>query len=76
MRHSGRFKLDPAKKPKEIDFDLQHGPPQEQGIWRGIYDLRGNELTLVMALPNIDRPREFKTEANVPHMLFKLKRVK
>jgi RNA polymerase sigma factor (sigma-70 family) len=76
MRHGGTFKLDPAKKPKEIDFDLQEGPEQEQGLWRGIYELRGDELTMVMALPNGERPREFKTEANVPHMLLKLKRVK
>jgi RNA polymerase sigma factor (sigma-70 family) len=76
MRHGGTFKLDPTKKPKEIDFDLQEGPQQEQGLWRGIYELRGDELTMVMALPNGERPREFKTEANVPHMLVKLKRVK
>src|SRR5262245_27058228 len=76
MRHGGSFKLDPTKKPKEIDFDLQEGPQNEQGLWRGIYDLRGDELTMVMAMPNAERPREFKTEANVPHMLLKLKRVK
>jgi RNA polymerase sigma factor (sigma-70 family) len=76
MRHGGKFTLNPDKKPKELDMDLQEGPAVEQGIWRGIYELRGDELTLVIAMPNAERPREFKTEANVPHLLLKLKRAK
>ena len=76
MRHGGKFTLNPDKKPKELDLDLQEGPANEQGTWRGIYDLRGDELTLVMAMPNVERPRELKTEADVLHILLKLKRAK
>jgi RNA polymerase sigma factor (sigma-70 family) len=61
MRHGGKFTLNPDKKPKELDLDLQEG---------------GDDLTLVLAIPNAERPREFKTEPNVPHMLLKLKRAK
>jgi RNA polymerase sigma factor (sigma-70 family) len=74
-RHGGKFTLDPSKKPKELDWDMQEGPEVERGMWRGIYELKGDELTLVIAMPNTDRPREFKTEQGVLQMLMKLKRV-
>jgi len=76
FRHGGPFTLDPSKKPKELDLDMQEGPDNERGTWRGIYELKGDELTLVFALPNTDRPREFKTEQGVMHMMMKLKRAK
>lgn len=76
MRHGGKFTLNPEKKPKELDLELQDGPAIEQGTWRGIYDLRGDKLTLVMAMPDVERPREFKTAAEVRHILLQLKRAK
>lgn len=75
IRNGGKFTLDPSKKPKELDWDMQEGPQVERGLWRGIYELKGDELTLVIALPNTDRPREFKTEQGVLHMLMKFKRI-
>jgi uncharacterized protein (TIGR03067 family) len=38
------FKLDPSKKPKTIDLTLLDGQLNEK-VWRGIYELKGDELT-------------------------------
>jgi uncharacterized protein (TIGR03067 family) len=77
FKHGGKFTLDPGKKPKEFDLDMQEGVPEaERGLWRGIYELKDDELTLVLVLPNLDRPREFKTEEGTPQFMMKLKRAK
>jgi RNA polymerase sigma factor (sigma-70 family) len=70
------YTVDPTKKPKEIDVKIDEGPPQERGTWKGIYELRGDELTLCMALPNMDRPSEFVSKEGDLTLLVKLKRAK
>jgi len=70
------YSIDPSKKPKEIDLKIEEGPEAERGTWKGIYDLKGDELTLHMALPNQDRPTTFETKEGEMTMLMKLKRVK
>jgi RNA polymerase sigma factor (sigma-70 family) len=70
------YTIDTAKKPKEIDLKVEEGPELERGTWKGIYELKGDELTLCMALPNDARPTEFETKEGEKTMLLKLKRTK
>ena len=70
------YTIDAAKKPKEIDLKVEEGPEQERGTWKGIYELKGDELTLCLALPNEARPTEFETKEGEKTMLLKLKRTK
>jgi RNA polymerase sigma factor (sigma-70 family) len=70
------YTIDPTKNPKEIDWKIDEGPPQERGTWKGIYQLKGDELTLCMAMPNRDRPTEFASKEGELAGLLKLKRAK
>jgi uncharacterized protein (TIGR03067 family) len=70
------YTIDSSKKPKEIDLKVDKGPERERGTWKGIYNLKGDELTLCIAHPNQDRPTEFVTKENRMTMLLILKRVK
>jgi RNA polymerase sigma factor (sigma-70 family) len=70
------YTIDPGKKPKEIDLQVNEGPEQERGTWKGIYDLQGDELVLCMALPNQDRPTQFASKEGELTTLMKFKRVK
>jgi uncharacterized protein (TIGR03067 family) len=70
------YTIDHSKKPKEFDLKVDDGPEAERGTWRGIYDLKGDELTLCLALPNKDRPTEFVSKEGEMTMILKLKRVK
>jgi uncharacterized protein (TIGR03067 family) len=70
------YTIDSSKKPKEFDLMVEDGPEQERGTWKGIYELKGDELTLCMALPNQDRPTEFVTKEGELTTLLKLKRAK
>jgi RNA polymerase sigma factor (sigma-70 family) len=75
-KHEVKYTIEPSKKPKEITLEITEGPQQEQGTWKGIYELKGDDLTICIALPNTDRPEKFETKTGVPTMLMKLKRVK
>jgi RNA polymerase sigma factor (sigma-70 family) len=75
-KHECKFKIDPAKKLKEIDLEVDVGSDAEKGTWKGIYDLKGDDLTICFALPNIDRPQSFESKEGVLIMLVKFKRVK
>jgi uncharacterized protein (TIGR03067 family) len=53
-------KLDPAKKPKQIDLTRTFEGRQETAT--GIYDLDGDRLKLCIADPEVkERPTEFKS---------------
>jgi RNA polymerase sigma factor (sigma-70 family) len=67
--------IDPAQRPKTIDLVPQTGPDTEKGkTFRGIYKLDGDTLILCMNGPEMERPKEFKTEAGTQVMLITLKR--
>jgi uncharacterized protein (TIGR03067 family) len=70
------YTIDATKKPKEFDLKVEDGPEQERGTWKGIYELKGDVLTLCMALPHEARPTEFETKEGQLTMLLKLKRTK
>jgi RNA polymerase sigma factor (sigma-70 family) len=71
-----KYIIDPDKKPKEISLEVTDGPAREQGTWKGIYELNGDDLTICIALPGTDRPAKFETKEGEWVTLMKLKRVK
>ncbi len=67
------YKADPAKKPAQIDVTPSEG--NEQGeVHKGIYVLKGDELTICLARPGTDRPTEPASGSGL--MLVVLKRAK
>jgi uncharacterized protein (TIGR03067 family) len=69
------FKLNPSKKPCEIDVTPGSGPDKGMTL-KGIYDLNGDELKLCIAKPGRDRPTEFTSKENTGVILIELKRDK
>jgi RNA polymerase sigma-70 factor (ECF subfamily) len=64
------FKLDPSKKPREIDLVLVEGKPH-----RGIYSLEGDTLKLCLSEDeNDERPTAFETKTGTRIMLIELKK--
>jgi uncharacterized protein (TIGR03067 family) len=66
----GTFKLDPSKKPKEIDLI------DDKETVKGIYSLDGDTLKLCLAKGGNDRPSDFTTKKGDGRGLFVLKRDK
>jgi uncharacterized protein (TIGR03067 family) len=57
-----RFTVDPAKKPKAIDYTLLDGPNKDKKVL-GIYELDGDTVKFCFAAPDQERPKEFKGDA-------------
>jgi len=66
----GTFKLDPSKKPKEIDLI------DDKETVKGIYSLDGDTLKFCLAKGGNDRPTDFTTKKGDGRGLFVLKRDK
>jgi uncharacterized protein (TIGR03067 family) len=60
----GTLKLDPAKKPKEVDLVLDEGKTA-----LGIYELDADTFKLCYAKPGKERPREFSAREGMGHTL-------
>ncbi|MFL5240837.1 MAG: TIGR03067 domain-containing protein [Gemmataceae bacterium] len=59
--HETIIKLDPKKKPKEIDMTFTEGANKDK-VLKGIYELDGDTFKICRALlPDKDRPTEFGT---------------
>jgi uncharacterized protein (TIGR03067 family) len=69
--HAGTCQVDPSKNPKEIDFFSKQG----KLTLRGIYRLKGDQLTLCIAFA-FQRPEKFETLVGVPVSCIVLKRKK
>src|SRR5262249_32947795 len=76
LKFESDFTLDEKKTPRQIDLEITEGPPQEVGKWRGIYELKDDDLKLCLSLPGVERPKAFATEAGVQSTLVTLKREK
>ena len=78
VKRTFSFKLDPAKKPAEIDLTVLDGKEDKGKVSRGIYELKGDTLRWCQPDgPNMkDRPTEFKSLEKSGLYLFTLKRLK
>jgi len=66
----GTFKIDPEKKPKEIDLTVNGR------ILKGIYELDGDNLKLSYSLTGGERPTEFESKPDSGTTLIVHKRAK
>ena len=68
------FEIDPAAKPKEIDYKYVFG--LKKGVReRGIYQWDGEQLTVCMAQSKQKRPTDFASQQGAGVQLLKLKRM-
>jgi len=59
-RPASSYKLDPTKKPKEIDL-IQKGPGGRTMISQAVYQLKGDELKIRSGIIQISKPKEGET---------------
>jgi uncharacterized protein (TIGR03067 family) len=64
----GNLKLDPKKKPKEVDVEGVDGPNMGK-TYKAIYEIDGDTLKVCYDLGGTDRPKEFKTKVGSTEML-------
>jgi uncharacterized protein (TIGR03067 family) len=69
------YKLDPSKKPAEIDLSPTAGEIKGK-VFPGIYELDGDSLKLCRNQPGQKRPNEFVSNKGSDEVLLILKRVK
>jgi len=53
-----KFKIDPIKKPKTIDYTVTDGPEKGKTVL-GIYELDGDTVKFCFSAPDKERPSEF-----------------
>jgi uncharacterized protein (TIGR03067 family) len=68
-----KFKLDPAAKPKSIDFTVTGGTQTDSAI-RGIYDFKDGELHICAKVFADGRPSEFSSPEGSNIVLLILKK--
>jgi uncharacterized protein (TIGR03067 family) len=66
----GTFKIDPGKKPRQIDITLMDKTGE------GIYQFKGDTLEICVSAPGEPRPTEFKAPESTKNTLLVLKREK
>ncbi len=72
---TGSSKIDPAKKPKEIDIDIKAADGNERSV-KGIYEIDGDDLKICAGGAGKDRPKEFTGKADTGNTLIVYKRKK
>src|SRR5207249_10246431 len=70
-----KFTIDPAKKPKAIDYTMTEGPTKGK-THLGIYELDGDTVKFCFAAPGKDRPTEFTAKEGSQRTLSVWKRDK
>ena len=76
VREKGTLKLDPAKKPKQIDLTTtKEGPFMGRNL-PGIYELKGDTIVLCIEADKTERPTKFEAPEKTRLMLLTFKRDK
>jgi uncharacterized protein (TIGR03067 family) len=70
-----KFSIDPAKKPRAIDYTMTEGPTKGK-THLGIYELDGDTVKFCLAAPGKDRPTEFTAKEGSQNTLSVWKRLK
>jgi uncharacterized protein (TIGR03067 family) len=70
-----KFRIDPTKKPKAIDYTMTAGPTKGK-THLGIYDLDGETVKFCFAAPGKDRPTDFTAKEGSQQTLSVWKRLK
>ena len=70
-----KLKLDPAKKPKAVDFTHTEGPDKGK-TELGIYKIEGDTVTICVNDFEKERPTEFKTKEGSKITVIVLKKMK
>lgn len=68
---SGKMKLDETKTPRAIDTESKNGTKM-----KGVYEIKGDTMTVVFAQPGQTRPKGIKTEKGTQQILIVYKRQK
>src|SRR5215471_16255995 len=61
--YAGTFRVNPSAKPAAIDFAHTEGALNGK-VWKGIYALNGDTLTICDNAPDLDKDRPATLEAN------------
>ena len=74
---AGTVRVDPSAKPAAIDFEHREGVLKGK-VWKGIYALDGDTLTICDNAPNLDvgRPTALEAKSGSGHVLITFKRAK
>ena len=73
--YKGTFKVDPSKKPKEIDVTFTEGPEKGKTV-KGIYEVDDETYKVCMSEDEKDRPKKLESKEGSGHVLEILKKVK
>ena len=75
--YAGTVRVDPSAKPAAIDFEHTEGAPKGK-VWKGIYTLDGDTLTICDNAANLDkgRPTAFEAKSGSGYVLITFKRAK
>ena len=75
----GSYKLDAAQTPRRLDLKIVENPNDADAVGKtleGIYEVKGEDLKWCFALPDRERPKAFKTEADSGQVFATLKKEK
>lgn len=72
----GTLKIDPEKKPKQIDLTTRDGGPFKGRNLPGIYEFKDDTVVLCLNSEKPDRPTVFEAKEKTPFMLLTFKREK
>ncbi len=74
VRGRAKYKVDATKSPKQIDISVSEGPFKGRTL-KGVYEFKGDELTINVTIEGEDRPTDFKCETGSNRLLQKFRRV-
>ena len=74
-RRSGTLKVEPGKSPKEIDVNFTKSNGGMTGLFRGVYELEGDKLTVCLGTDG-KRPEKLESPAESKTMLIVFQRGK